>query len=491
MNIVKKFFAEDPRREVQNRELTDFAVGVMGQNIAYNLITGWFMYYCTDVLHIDAWAIGVFLGLARVWDAINDPIAGTIVDRHRFKNGEKLRPYLLIMAIPIGILVALMFIDIGLSPKYSLIYICVLYLVWDLFYSFQDIAQWGMTAMIATTSEERGKAAQFGRIGGMVGSWFPGLLSLAIANLPQFGISQKLIFAVCGVVMGIGGMSLSMFAHRAKERAPVKPPEGSLKDAFKLLFSNKIAMTLVIASILSNLTFYVQDVYFFKYMVTINLFGKEFNGLNIQFVYGILVGLPGTLAIFVATWFARKVGGMKRLIVLATVLNIATRVTVYFIGFSGWRIIIMGALMAIAGIPNNMLGIATTTLWGDSIDYMEWKTGKRNEGSVFALQNLVAKMNGGLQTVFAGITLTLLQFDSTAYEAGLPQSEAFYKWIWPVFILGPALGSAFYLVPILMLKYDEKQKHVVEAELHKRRKDAEAVSLPSEDESAILDLPIY
>ncbi len=491
MNIIKKFFAEDPNREVQNKELTQFAVGVMGQNFTYNLISGWFMYFCTDVLHIEAWAIGLFLGLARVWDAINDPIVGTIVDRHLFKNGEKLRPYLLIMAIPVGICSMMMFIDIGLEPKYSLIYICVLYLIWDLFYSFQDIAQWGMTAMIATTSEERGKAAQFARIGGMVGGWLPGLLSLAVANLPQLGVSEKTIFAVAGVVMGLGGMIISMYTHKAKERAPVKPPEGSLKDAFKLLFSNKIAMALVVASILSNITFYIQDVYFFKYMITLNIFGKELNGLNIQFVYGILVGLPGTLSIFIATWFARKVGGMKNLILTATILNVITRVVAFFVGYSGWRIVIMGALMALAGIPNGMLGIATTTMWGDSIDYMEWKTGKRNEGSVFALQNLVAKMNTGLQTVFAGLTLSLLHFDSTAYDNGLPQSDAFYKWIWPVYILGPAIGSAFYLIPILMLKYDEKQKHVIEAELHKRRAMESGALNDIEDLSGTLNLPIY
>lgn len=491
MNIVKKFFAEDPKREVQNKELTQFAVGVMGQNFTYNLISGWFMYFCTDVLHIEAWAIGLFLGLARVWDAINDPIVGTIVDRHRFKNGEKLRPYLITMAIPVGICAMLMFIDIGLEPKYSLIYICAIYLLWDLFYSFQDIAQWGMTAMIATTSDERGKAAQFARIGGMVGGWLPGLLSLAVANLPQFGVTEKTIFAVAGVVMGLGGMLISMYTHKAKERAPVKPPEGSLKDSFKLLFSNKIAMALVIASVLSNITFYVQDVYFFKYMVTLNLFGKEVNGLNIQFIYGILVGLPGTLAVFVATWFARKLGGMKNLILTATILNIVTHVIAFFVGYTGWRIVLMGALMALSGIPNSMLGIATTTLWGDSIDYMEWKTGKRNEGSVFALQNLVAKLNTGLQTIFAGLTLTLLSFDSTAYEKGLPQSDAFYKWIWPVYILGPAIGSAFYLIPILMLKYDEKQKHVIEAELHKRRAESEANSADLCTEVEGLDLPIY
>ena len=151
-------------------------------------------------------------------------------------------------------------------------------------------------------------------------------------------------------------------------------------------------------------------------MVSLNLFGKEISGLNVQFVYGLLVGLPGTLSIFIATWFSRKIGGMKNLLLLATCLNILTRLIAFFIGFEGWIIVITDALIAIAGIPNNMMGIATTTLWGDSVDYMEWKTGKRNEASVFALQNLVAKAGSGLDTFFTGVTLSMLCFDATKYD---------------------------------------------------------------------------
>ncbi len=469
VNLIKKFFAYDEKKEVQNRELVDFAIGVFGQNHAYNIIANWFMYFCTDVLFIDTLLIGTILGIARIWDAFNDPIVGVYIDRHTFKSGEKLRPWLKIMAVPIGILSALMFVDFGLPKNLMGVYIVVVYFLWDILYSFQDIAQWGMTAMISTRSDERGKAAQFGRIAGMMGGWLPGLLTIAIANLPAIGISEKTIFLVAGIVFGLGGMILSMRAAKTKERTPVKPPEGGLKDAFKLIFTNKIAMLLVIAELLGHVTFRIQDIYFFKYMVSLNLFGQEINGLNIQFVYGLLVGIPGTLSIFIATWFARKIGGMKNILVLSTSLNVCMRLIAYLIGFEGWKIIIMGSLIAIVGIPQNMAGIATTTLWGDSVDYMEWKTGKRNEASVFALQNLVAKAGSGLDTFFTGLTLSIICFDATKYDLGLPQDPTFYKYVWPAYILGPALGSMLYLIPLLMIKYSKKDKEKVERELKERR----------------------
>jgi len=492
VKLLKKFFAYDEKKEVQNRELVDYAIGVFGQNHAYNIIANWFMYFCTDVLFIDTLLIGTILGAARVWDAFNDPIVGVFVDRHTFKNGEKLRPWLKIMAVPVGILSALMFVDWGLPKNLMGVYIIAIYFLWDILYSFQDIAQWGMTAMISTRSEERGKAAQFGRIGGMMGGWLPGLLTIAIANLPAVGISEKTIFLVAGIVFGFGGMLLSMRAAKTKERTPVKPPEGGLKDSFKLIFTNKIAMCLVVAELLGHVTFRIQDIYFFKYMVSVNLFGTIVNGLNIQFVYGLLVGIPGTLSIFIATWFARKIGGMKNILVLSTSLNVCMRLIAFLIGFEGWKIVIMGILISIVGIPQNMAGIATTTLWGDSVDYMEWKTGNRNEASVFALQNLVAKAGSGLDTFFTGLTLSILCFDATKYDAGLPQDPTFYKYVWPVYILGPALGSMLYLVPLLMIKYSKKQKEQVEKELKERRERQAGVTASVESEfECKLDLPIY
>ncbi|MBO7156608.1 MAG: MFS transporter [Clostridia bacterium] len=489
--LWNKFFALKPDREVQNKELVNYAIGVMGQNHAYNIIANWFMYFCTDVLYVDVMVVGLVLGAARIWDAINDPIVGVIVDRHTFKTGEKLRPFLKIMAIPVGIASALMFVDWGLPQKFMGLYICAIYFIWDTMYSFQDIAQWGMTAMISTNSEERGRAAQFGRIGGMVGGWLPGLIGVALANLPKFGISEKTIFLFAGLFFGFGGMCISMVAAKTKERTPVKPPEGSVKDAFKLIFTNKIAMALVVAELLGHVTFRIQDIYFFKYMVSLNLFGKTIEGLNIQFVYGLLVGLPGTLAIFIATWFARKIGGMKNLLLLSTTLNITVRIVAYFIGFEGYKIAITGALMALAGIPQGMTGIATTTIWGDSVDYMEWKTGERNEASVFALQNLVAKAGSGLDTMFTGITLSMLQFDATKYDLGEPQAPVFYKYVWLVYILGPAVGAILYLIPLLMMRYDRKTKLMVEKELRERRAQKALIAQSEEDLVPNLNLPIY
>ncbi|HOB64797.1 MAG TPA: MFS transporter, partial [Clostridia bacterium] len=102
--VLRFVMGDDTNCQVSNKELFHYMVGVAGQNITYNLVSAWFFYYCSDVIYMDLMAIGVILGAARVWDAINDPLVGMFIDRHTFKNGEKMRPYLKWMPIPIGIM---------------------------------------------------------------------------------------------------------------------------------------------------------------------------------------------------------------------------------------------------------------------------------------------------------------------------------------------------------------------------------------------------
>ena len=83
-----------------------------------------------------------------------------------------------------------------------------------------------------------------------------------------------------------------------------------------------------------------------------------------------------------------------------------------------------------------------------------------------------------------------MNFDATLYEQDLPQDPLFYKLIWPLFMLAPALGSLFYLIPLLLMKYSEKQKLEVERELKLRRHAMES-ALAAEAEANVLDYEIF
>ncbi|MGI6133753.1 MAG: hypothetical protein ACOYEC_05035, partial [Christensenellales bacterium] len=78
----------------------------------------------------------------------------------------------------------------------------------------------------------------------------------------------------------------------------------------------------------------------------------------------------------------------------------------------------------------------------------------------------------GLSTFMGGLTLTLIKFDATKYEAGLPQDATFNKWIWFVFVMGPAVGSVLYFIPLMFVKYSDKMKEKIEKELLLKRMNA-------------------
>lgn len=472
MGFFKKTAPEEKaQRVVPNRELVRLSAAFHGQELIYAMVSTWLMYYCTDVLYLGAGIVGTIIGICRVWDAVNDPLAGAVVDRHRFKSGEKLRPLLKILPLPLGLSSMLIFFNFGFASKTAaLAYVFIFYLIWDILYSFHDLALYGMTSVMSPHSTERGRIVQWITIAGGTGFILPGfLLQPAIDNSARLGLTQSQVFAVFGVLCGLGGGLLTFFAYAARERTPSPPPEGSLRESLHLVKENRIMLLLILANILNSLSITVPPQYFFKYMVEVEIFGRTVKGLTMMSVSQVLLGIPTAGAMFFATKAAKKLGGMKNVLVLASFVNIIFRAAAYLIGYEGNRFWIVIGMMSVASVPLNMMAIATTTLWGDSIDYVEWKTGRRTEGISFSLQNFKNKITGALSTIIAGFVLELLRFDASKYELGRPQSDAFNKWIWPVFMLGPAIGSLLYLLPVLALKYPRSMQLRVEKDLALRR----------------------
>lgn len=387
---------------VSHREGLWFSLGILGQNISCGMV-GWFYYFCTDVAYYDMRVIAVVLTAARIWDAVNDPLMGVLIDRHRFKNGEKLRPWLKISPIAAGVCAALMFIKPGFlatSAGWQALFIAVIYMVYDVCFTVQDISMWGMTSVMSPHSEERGKLAQWGRIGGTIGSWIPGLIPVLISLARNIGLPQNVLFGIMGIALGLGGMLLSISSSKTKERVLSVPEKGAvgLADNLGDLFKNKMVMLILIGSILSGLSLGIPQIYFFKYKISLNLFGLAISGETASFLFGIFAGLPGTLAMLIAPQFAKKVGGMKNILIMSCAAAILVRILCYFVGYEGNKILIIMLLMAVASIPGGMTSIAMTSLFGDSIDYMEYKTGRRAEAITFAAQTFCSKIVGAINT---------------------------------------------------------------------------------------------
>lgn len=465
---------------VPNRELFAYSTALAGQNMTYQLVTQWIFYFCTNIIGINPLKVGFLTGFTKIWDALNDPIVGTLIDRRKTAPGQKLHPYLGKLPVVIGILTALMFVDFGVGETAAMVIFICIYLAWDFTYSFQDVALWGMMALISPHAHERERTSQWLNIGVGAGvgvvSLIPLIKGMVEANADKLeaathiaqGKQITILFLIFGILFGFGGELLSVFAYKTKERVAFTNTENRpFIEDIKALFRNKMLLLLLLAQLVDFVGGAIPWIYFFDYCVTLNIGGNEINGSTAQFIYGLLISVISTVTMFFAVKISDKIGGMKNTIVIAQLFNVVCRVIAFFIGFNstGSQIAVI-IVMAISSIPTNLIGIAQRALLSDAINYEEWKTGKRTEGVSNSMQNLTNKLKDALKLIFAGFVLSKLGFEASLGISGQP--EVFYKAQWPIFMLLPALGSVLYLIPFMFIKYSKAQREKVEAELAER-----------------------
>ena len=456
--------------KVPNNRLFAYAAGIAGQNMHYAFINGWLFYFCNNILKISAEAVGYITSISRLWDSINDPLLGALIDRHRFRNGEKLRPLLRFLPAIIGILSLLMFTDFGFTGNFPVIFVLVCYLIWDVFYSMQDVALWGMLALSSPSSEERARVAQWTALGVTAGCTIAGVFPMAkdIA-VNTFGVSDKTVFFVGSLILGFGGQIITLAATKMKEAVTDDEKKNkSLLEAIFVLRHNKTLLFISLARILEYVKLSVPWAYFFESQVSYKIGSLEIGGGTAQVVYGAVSGLPGTAAMLAATKIVNAVGGMKKVLLLAQISSIVLRIVSYFIGYKSiWRILIVMLIMGLQSIPANMVNIAHRSLMSDSIDYVEYKTGKRTEGITFSMQNFATKVGDAISLFINGKLLTAVGYNQNI--AMTAQNPVFMKWQWPMFILGPVVGAVLYLSVIAFVKDDKAQRKFVENELKQRR----------------------
>ena len=477
-------FSKETKGEgyVPNFEIFCYASGLTGQNLTYSYVSGWLRYFCINILHMDPVKVGSIFTLSHVWDAVNDPVIGAIVDRRKHKPYMKLRPFHLMFPPILAFITLAMFFNFNMSENMRVAYILVTYFIFDFFYSFQDVSLWGLIPLSSPHSDERARVAQWVSIGAGAGGVVVGAFQMIRSAMNSAGLEDKQVFFICAIIFCVGGELLSMNAYRMKERVAIPAPKGeSLLQSLLVLRHNPTLIFISLARFSQGLAPKVQNAYFFENCVKLG----SMNGQTAEVVYGAASGVLGTPVMFFATSVAKRIGGMKRILVLSQLFAVVLRIAAFFVGFDTIpKFIIMTALMAVVNLPGQMMDIAHRSLTSDSIDEVELKTGLRTEGVSFSMQNFTTKMTSGASTLIEGFILKFLGYDSSAREQGLMQNEKFLKWQWPMFMLGPVVGSVLYLFFISFVKDNKERRQEIERQLRERRQaagdDTEEVNVKAE-----------
>jgi len=424
---------------LQNKEIISFSLAGLGQNLIYNYSATFIMIFYTDVLGLAALSVGTLMLVARVWDAINDPMMGIIVDKTRTRWG-KLRPYLLGVAIPMAVFTILTFSNVNLSTQSKLIYAYITYIGWGMVYTVSDVPYWGLSSAMSDDPHDRLRIMTLARILSNVGLAIaivvPPLVLGMLADHPQrYGI-------VAAVISIIGAALFLLAFFNTKERVERPAEVSKLKD-FLLLKENKPLLQLQSSRMLGafRMILGAAGTYFAKY------------NLNNEGLFSLLGGTLILSMIFamILTPYLRRFFSKKALYQGGLIIQAIAHVALFLIGYNQIGLVLL--LMFIVGFSMGLNDVIMYIMVNDSIDYLQAKTQRRFEGMIFSLHTFTTKLQTAIGLFVMGLILNLFGFIEN-----VPQSDSSMFGIFMLLTLLPAVSSLLSLIP--MIPYQEEKEQL-------------------------------
>ena len=381
-----------------NRNRICFGLGTVGRDMFYSFEANTLLHFLTYVLDLPVWvfaAASMILSVMRIFDAFNDPITGLLIDNIRSPWG-KFKPAILVGGILSAITSVLLFANIGTGWSFVVIF-GIAYLLWDVTYGINDIGYWTLLPVMSSDQKQRERNGTFARICANIGmyivmvAWQP--VTSGLGDTPQ-------VWFWCAVVIAaiyLLGLLFPLLGVKEKRVAPEEQESTSFRQMCRALAGNDqlmwttLAMGLFMVGYCTTVNFAVT---YMKY-----IFGNE--GMYVVLVAVVGVSQLGTLAVYPK--IAAKMN-RRQLYTLGTVLVVIGYVVFFFAEVS-IALIALGAVLVFVG--QAFIQTLMLMFLADTVEYGQWKLGKRNESITFSIQPFINKIGGAIATGVVSITLLL------------------------------------------------------------------------------------
>lgn len=513
-SLLHKIYGTTPGEGVQPKEAIAYGVAGFGQNFICTIIGSYLTIFLTDALMFGAEGVKVgaisgsmavaFLMLGtRIFDAFNDPIMGSVVDKTRSKWG-KCRPYLRWTAIPIGICTLICFCPLFQSRSTStFVIISVVYVIWSVVYTICDVPYWALSTNLTNNTETRGNILTVTRLlctlgAGIVTVGVPIITSAVTAKykytnsdehialiMERLGIDAeaaqqyvgtvmpeyiqanadtlKWTYFICAAFFVIIAIPMFFYGFKhTQERFQSSEEAPSFMHNIKLLFKNKQLLLIVLSGILGGARMvytYTGGLYFAKYAL---------KNEGLYSIITILVVPGGLIASLLVPYLSKKFT-KKKTYIFVHILGGVTMLIMYLVGYdSTWKLVVCAICLVILGIPQGVNNIITYAMIGDTVDYLEWKTGERGEGICFAMQTLMNKVGMAVGAFIGVFSYNWAGINPDAAD-GVYITQQGTDTLWNLLVLSGVISMFACAIPMFFYKITENKQREMVAEIEARK----------------------
>ncbi len=398
------------------KETATYSLGSLAREISNNSINVFFLAYLNIVMGLDALVLTVAFVLAKLWDAVNDPILATMINNTRDTKYGKFRPWIAIGAVLNAVSIVLLFLPIDASEAWKYVYYIGMYVLWGMTFTILDVPFWSMIPTMANSTDERNKVSSMAKLVGGFGGFT--ISSIGTALILPMAISRNLgspkayfLIGITTAVLLLTFISATVFGNKEKYSLPRE--NIGLKKIFGIFKENDQlgAYSIFYILFISAITIALfQVLYLFIY------YGELGIGLLRQDSYGIFIGVACTgqgIAMIFYTLLTKKIPREKIFGAdyFMAILGMTGLFFVFFLlGSNVWVNVILVALAgAFLMTASGLYQIGSTVMIADIVDYGEWKTGKRADSIIFSVQTLLTKFAGAIAMLILGIGIKVAE----------------------------------------------------------------------------------
>jgi sugar (glycoside-pentoside-hexuronide) transporter len=435
-----------------------FGVGTIGRDMVYTLVSMFLVVYLTEVVNLpDAqlwWATTLILA-ARLFDAVADIVMGAIVDNTQTRFGHY-KPWIAGGALASAIITTLLFTNLHLSGSSFVAVFALLYLLWSLSWTANDIPYWSLLPALTLDQKQRESFGSLAKIFATIGLFTVVVAIIPVTKALGGDVHAWTMFTVAVVVVMLLGQSVTLFGVRepdifvGHERTTLKEIAGVVFHNDQLLWT-AIAMVLFMTGYVTTTTF---GVYFFKYV---------YRNENMYSPFAAVLGVAQLIGYATFPILAKR---MKRrtLYGLATALILAGYAVFFFSPMNMIPIGIAGLLLFLGQSWVTLLMLVFLT---DTIEYGQWKLGRRNVAVTFALQPFINKVGAALATQIVSVAVIISGVNSAATPDDVTPGGLLIIKI-AMLILPPILIIVGYLIYRAKYRIDEEMYATLVSDLKER-----------------------